>query len=146
MIPQEIFNYYNINKVVSSGNETNGYLKIQVVTELGNYPIVGADITVYASLDKLVPVHNVTTDSMGYAPLITLPVSYNPKVEEMDSEFYYTDYNLNVVFNYYYPMLVYNIQVFPGITTEFIVNMTHIPSTDAVPNGEKKLVLPKIPR
>jgi len=134
------------NAAVASDSETNGYLKIRVVTELGDYPIEGATVTIYASLDELVPVQTVTTDSMGYAPLITLPVSYNPNVEEMDPRFYYTDYNLNVEFNYYYPTLVYDIQVFPGITTEFVVNMTHIPPTDSAPYGEKKIVIPRIPR
>ena len=131
---------------VASDNESNGYLKIRVVTELGDYPIDGATVTVYASLDELVPVQTVTTDSTGYAPLITLPVSYNANVEEMDSRYYYTDYNLNVEFTYYYPTLVYDIQVFPGVTTELVVNMTHIPPTDAAPYGEKKIVIPKIPR
>ena len=51
------------NAAVASDSETNGYLKIRVVTELGDYPIEGATVTIYASLDELVPVQTVTTDS-----------------------------------------------------------------------------------
>lgn len=134
------------NTALAPDREANGYLKIRVVTELGDYPIEGATVTVYASLDELVPVQTVTTDSMGYTPLIALPVSYNPTIEEMDSKYYYTDYNLNVEFSYYYPTLVYDIQVFPEVTTEFVINMTRIPPTDAAPYGEKKIVIPRIPR
>ena len=129
---------------VNNANE-NGYLKVRVVTELRNYPISGATVTVYASLEELVPIMTVTTDSMGYAPLITLPVSYNPEIREMDPVYFYTNYNLNATFNYYYPTLIYNIQVFPGITTEFDVNMTPVPSTDPYPEGERQIILPRIP-
>lgn len=131
--------------VANINNEENGYLKVRVVTELGNYPIRGATVTVYASLDELVPIQTVTTDSMGYAPLISLPVRYNPEVRGMDPVYYYTDYNLNVTYNYYYPTLIYNIQVFPGITTEFDVNMTPVPATDPYPEREKQIILPRIP-
>ncbi len=122
----------------------NGYIKIRVVTELGKYPLSGARVTVYASLEELVPVEITTTDSMGYAPVISLPVSYNPGISTMDPVYYYTTYHLSVNFSFYYPTAIHNIQVFPGITTEFNVNMTPVPSIEPNPYREVEILIPDI--
>lgn len=135
----------SLKKTAVNNTDENGYLKVRVVTELGNYPISGATVTVYAALDELTPVQTVTTDEMGYAPLIKLPVVYNPEIREMDPVYFYTSYNLDVSFNYYYPTMIYNIQVFPGITTEFDVNMTPVPATEPDTGERKQIVLPRIP-
>ncbi|HAQ41154.1 MAG TPA: hypothetical protein DCM73_10200 [Clostridiales bacterium] len=122
----------------------NGYVKLKVATDLGNFPLSGAKVTVYSADGGSEPITTVTTDAMGYAPLLTLPVIYNPEIEGMDPIYYYTDYNLSVSFNYYYPTAIYNVQVFPNITSEFEVNMTPVPAIDPYPDREEQIVIPHI--
>lgn len=129
---------------VNNENDKNGYLKIRVTTGLGKLPLRGARVTVYASLDEYVPVHSATTDENGYCPIIPLPVTYNPEVKGMDPIYYYTDYNFSVSFNHYYPTAIYSVQLFPGITTEFDVNMNPVPAVDPHVNRVEQIVLPRI--
>jgi hypothetical protein len=133
-----------LKKANLSTNSEQGYLKIRVSTGLGKLPLRGAKVTVYVSLDELVPIQTVTSDENGNCPIITLPVYYNPEIKEMDPIYFYTDYNFSVSFNNYYPVATYSVQVFPGITTEFDVNMNPVPAIDPFINREQQIVIPRI--
>lgn len=134
-----------LSKANLSNSDENGFLKIRVTTGLGKFPLGGANVTVYATQEEeLVPVQTETTDENGYCPIISLPVSYNPEVEEMDPIYYYTDYNFSVSFNNYYPTATYSVQVFPGITTEFDINMNPVPAIDPFVNREQQTAIPRI--
>ena len=121
-----------------------GFIKVRVITELGKLPLKDASVTVYASLNELVEIETVKTDEMGNTPIIKLPVSYNPKDVKMDIEYYYTDYNIRVLLENYYPIVIYDIQVFPDITTEFDINLTRIPVNAPYPRRERTTTIPRI--
>lgn len=142
-IPNNAENSPSGNADTNNGSE-NGFVKIRVTTGLGKFPLNGARVSVYASPDESEPVETVTTDDMGYAPLLTLPVIYNPEIEGMDPVYYYTDYILGISFNHYYPTAIYSVQVFPNITTEFDVNMTPVPAIDPYPERERQIIIPHI--
>lgn len=133
-----------INKTnVNNNDDENGFLKIRVTTGLGKFPLNGAKVTVYASPDQT-PIQTVMTDENGYCPIITLPVSYNPEIREMDPVYYYTDYSFGVSFNNYYPTATYSVQAFPGITTEFDINMNPVPAIDPLTQRELQTEIPRI--
>ncbi len=132
----------NLLKLTSIVNES-GFIKVKVITELGNIPLEDSIVTVYASLDELVPIETVTTNENGDAPILKIPVAYNPDIAEMDPEYPYTDYNIRVLHENYYPVLIYDIQVFPNITTDFIVNMTRIPVNTSYPRRERTITIPR---
>ena len=125
-------------------NSEHGFIKIRVSTGLGKLPLNGAKVTVYVALEELVPIETVTSDEMGNCPIITLPVYYNPEIKEMDPVYFYTNYVFSVSFNNYYPVATYSVQVFPGITTEFDVNMNPVPAVDPYINREQQIVMPRI--
>lgn len=132
-----------INSNAINQPEDFGFIKIRVTTELGKFPLEGARVTIYASLDEVTPIETVTTDALGLTPVIQLPVAYNPEIEAMDPVYYYTIYHFSVSMNYYYPTAIYEIQVFPGITTEFEINMNPVPVIDPFP-GREELIIPRI--
>jgi hypothetical protein len=133
-----------MKKANLSTNNEQGFIKIRVSTGLGKLPLSGAKVTVYVALDELVPIQTVTSDEMGNCPIITLPVYYNPEIKEMDPIYFYTNYIFSVNFNNYYPVATYSVQVFPGITTEFDVNMNPVPAIDPFTNREQQTVIPRI--
>jgi len=138
--PYKVRNLLNLTPII---NET-GFIKVKVITELGDIPLEGSTVTVYASLAELVPIETVTTDENGDAPILEIPVAYNPDIATMDPEYPYTDYNIRVLHENYYPVLIYDIQVFPNITTDFIVNMTRIPVEAPYPRRERTTTIPRI--
>ncbi|HAQ40445.1 MAG TPA: hypothetical protein DCM73_06160 [Clostridiales bacterium] len=130
------------NNLITPISES-GFIKVRVITELGAIPLEGSTVTIYASLNELVPIETVTTDENGNAPILKIPVAYNPEVTEMNPNYPYTDYNIRVLHEGYYPILIYNIQVFPNITTDFIVNMTRIPFNAPYPRRERTITIPR---
>lgn len=135
--------YNLLVKNLENINES-GFIKVKVITELGDIPLDNSTVTVYALLDELVPIETVTTDINGDAPILEIPVAYNPEIARMDPEYPYTDYNVRVFHENYYPVLIYGIQVFPNIITEFIVNMTRIPVDAPYPRRERTITIPLI--
>ncbi len=134
----------NLLRKASVNNGENGYIQIRVTTGLGEFPLEGARVTVYALLDEQTPIQTVTSDEEGNCPIIALPVSYNPDIAGMDPVYYYTDYSFSVSYNQYYPTAVYSVQVFPGITTKFEINMNPVPAFDPYVNRIDQTVIPRI--
>ena len=121
-----------------------GYIIVRVITELGKVPLKDVKISVYASLNELVKIETVTTDEMGNAPLIKLPVAYNPQNLQMSPTYYYTDYNIVAQLENYYTVAIYDIQIFPDITTRFDINMTKVPVETPYPRKERTIIIPRI--
>lgn len=121
-----------------------GYIKVRVITELGKVPLKDATVSVYASLNELIKIETFTTDEMGNAPIIKLPVAYNPLNLQMDPNYYYTDYNLVIELENYYTVAIFDIQIFPDITTVFDINMTKVPAETPYPRKKKTTIIPRI--
>ena len=138
--PYKVRNLLSLTPIVNE----SGFIRVKVIAELGDIPLESSTITVYASLDELIAIETVATDENGDAPMLEIPVAYNPEIVEMDPEYPYTDYNIRVLHEGYYPVLIYNIQVFPNITTDFIVNMTRIPIEAPYPRRERTITIPAI--
>ncbi|WMJ78778.1 MULTISPECIES: hypothetical protein [unclassified Sedimentibacter] len=137
--PYKVHNLLNLIPITETG-----FIKVKVITEFENIPLENSIITIYASLDELIPIETVTTDGNGDAPVIEIPVAYNPNIAEMSPEYPYTDYNIRVMHENYYPVLIYDIQVFPNITTNFIVHMNRIPTNAPYPRKERTTIIPRI--
>jgi len=74
------------NNLITPISES-GFIKVRVITELGAIPLEGSTVTIYASLNELVPIETVTTDENGNAPILKIPVAYNPEVTEMNPKY-----------------------------------------------------------
>ncbi|MEL7604859.1 hypothetical protein [Sedimentibacter saalensis] len=99
-----------------------GTLTVRVFTALGALPVENASVTVYRMLEggEVQSYSQQTTDSSGRVPDILLPVIRDP----MDtSQYYYTTYSMRVLAENYYTVNVLNFRIFPGIKTDYKVDM-----------------------
>lgn len=109
-------------------NDTEkGYLKISVTEVGGTIPIKGAlvVITEYGDDDgeSVNVLYSLTTDESGYTP--TLALDAPVKSESMMPGAYqpYALYNINVVFDRYYPVESVGVPVFAGVTSIQPINL-----------------------
>ncbi len=109
-------------------NDTEkGYLKIIVTEAGGTIPIKGAlvVITEYGDDDgeSVNVLYSLTTDESGYTPTVALDAPV--KSESMMPGAYqpYALYNINVVFDGYYPVESVGVPVFAGVTSIQPVNL-----------------------
>ena len=109
-------------------NDTEkGYLKIIVTEAGGTIPIKGAlvVITEYGDDDGESGnvLYSLTTDESGYTPTVALDAPV--KSESMMPGAYqpYALYNINVVFDRYYPVESVGVPVFAGVTSIQPINL-----------------------
>ncbi|HBD63794.1 MAG TPA: hypothetical protein DC038_05085 [Clostridiales bacterium] len=116
-----------IKKLETAEKET-GFLDVSVYSENTNAPVSGADVFVYyfnvrgiyheaATIDEIA---HYVTDKNGKIPVIELPVIhvYGKPEENMD------EYQMRVDANGYYNVIIMNMEIFPGITTNYNVVLT----------------------
>lgn len=106
----------------SPQSEETGTLAVGVFTALGALPVENAAVTVYRVLDdgEVQSYAQLTSDSSGRVPDILLPVIRDP----LDtSQYYFTTYNLRVLAQNYYTVNVLNLRMFPGIKTNYKIDM-----------------------
>lgn len=131
-----------VNKCESS-NDT-GTLEVRVFTALGALAIEGAIITVYTYIGKDLEteIKEVTTDENGTAPPIELPVAYDVNEPYVDSERFFTHYNLRVKATGYYTIHIVNIHLYPNIKVLFNVNLTPVAGVSPGTDLEEQIVIP----
>lgn len=103
-------------------SEETGTLSVGVFTALGALPVENASVIVYRVLDEgeVQSYAQQTSDSSGRVPDIMLPVIRDP----LDtSQYYFTTYNLRVLAQNYYTVNVLNLRMFPGIKTNYKIDM-----------------------
>lgn len=103
-------------------SEETGTLAVGVFTALGALPVENASVNVYRILEggEEQSYAQNTTDSSGKVPDILLPVMRDP----LDtSQYYFTTYNMRVIAQNYYTVNVLNFRIFPGIKTNYKVDM-----------------------
>lgn len=103
-------------------NEETGTLSVGVFTALGALPVENASVMVYRTIDggEEQSYSQQTTDSSGKVADILLPVIHDP----LDtSKYYFTTYNMRVLAQNYYTVNVLNFRIFPGIKTNYKVDM-----------------------
>ncbi|WP_324823304.1 carboxypeptidase-like regulatory domain-containing protein [Sinanaerobacter sp. ZZT-01] len=100
-------------------NEVNvGYLKIDVASELDGAPIPNTKLTISKPLGNNFFMSQVAfTDENGRVPLIPLPTRSEELSQTPSYPVPYTIWNLSAQAPGYYEVIVYDIPIFPGITT-----------------------------
>lgn len=103
-------------------SEETGTLSVGVFTALGALPVENASVIVYKILEggEEQSYSQQTTDSSGKVQDVLLPVIHDP----LDtSKYYFTTYNMRVIAQNYYTVNVLNFRIFPGIKTNYKVDM-----------------------
>lgn len=128
-------------------NAQTGYLNVGVYTALGALPVSNAVITVYIIDEngEEEALYILITDGNGRVQTITLPVAYNPSDPAESPEYYFTNYNMRVEAENYNTFNVRQLRIFPGISTDYNVNL--VPVLPGAPSDIKEydLTIPPMP-
>ncbi|WP_206460754.1 hypothetical protein [Anaerovorax sp. IOR16] len=100
-------------------DETNiGYLKVNVISATDSEPIPNAKITISQPLGNNYFISQIEfTDQNGEIPLISLPTRSAELSQTPTYPVPYTTWNLTAEANGYYEVILYDIPIFPDITT-----------------------------
>lgn len=138
--------YRAINKVHKTESPIrHGFIDVRVVENLGDAPVEGVKVTLYSKENnRNVALMDYVTDKNGKIELIKVPVAFDRDNPSMDSEYYYTSYDLRIEKEGYFSVRVLNIQVFPDTTVNFDINITEVPESASYPFEEEIIEIPNI--
>lgn len=128
-------------------DDESGFLSVGVYTALGALPVPNAVVTIYVINEdgEEEALYQLITDVNGRVPNIELPVVYDPTSLPANAKYYYTNYNMRVQAENYNTFNVRAIRIFPGITTDYNINL--VPVVPGSPNGVKEynVTIPTMP-
>lgn len=120
-----------------------GTLSVGVFTALGALPVENASVTVYRVLNggQIQSYSQQTTDSSGKVADILLPVIHDP---QDTSKYYFTTYNMRVMAENFYTVNVLDFRIFPGIKTNYKVDMIPVVAGETE-TPEQTFIIPPSP-
>ncbi len=135
-------NMYNKNIFISEVpvNKENGRMELYVFEDRGQEPVEDALITIYARTGATTSVPVKSFKTTREPIFIELPVAHPQGQLIKGPEYYFTTYNMTIESKEYFRVTVYNIRLFPNITSKFDYNL-NTTATD-VPNQEEIIYIP----
>lgn len=131
--------------MLENSNKT-GFIRLNIVSQSDYAPVPNATITIYVTrgTQRDIPImHLITTIN----PVrIELPIAYNLGTQIVGPEYDFSTYNLRVDAFGYFASNIYNIRLFPDVTSDFEIIMIPISQLEEVPNIEERLNIPPHPR
>jgi len=129
-------------------NETNvGYITVRVYTALGALPVPEAVVTVYTKVnegEENAIVHLVS-DANGSVPNIELPVRTDPNIPSEMQKYNFSTYNMRIQALGYYTINVLDLRIFPGISTNYKVDMIPVIAGTEGRVPEQTIIIPPPP-
>ena len=136
----------NANQFNMLGTSNNGFIRVNIINQRGEPPVTNATITIYVTdgTERDIPIiHLITTIN----PIrIELPMAYELGTQIAGPEYNFSTYNIRVDAFGYFANVVYNIRLFPNITTDFDIIMTPITPIERTPVLEERIDIPPHPR
>jgi Fe2+ transport system protein B len=77
---------------------------------------------------------------------IELPIAHELGTKIQGPEYVFSTYNISVDIFGYFTNIIYNNRLFPGVTTDFVIEMVPITVPQPVPIIEERLDIPPHPR
>jgi len=148
--------YYNFNpkpyltknmlvkKSEAPAEGETGSLAVGVFTALGALPVQNASVIVYEILgsgEEYVYSQQVT-DANGRVLDVELPVFYDQLNPLESPEYYFNTYNMRVMANNYYTVNLLNFRIFPGIKTNYTVDMIPVVAGETGTVPEQTFIVP----
>lgn len=131
----------------TNSQEETGYIAIGVFTALGALPVENAVVTIYDIVgDGEEHIHaQLVTDANGRVPDVELPILHDNSEPLTSSKYYYAIYNLKAQADNYYTVNVLGIRIFPGIKTNYRIDMIPLMAGEEVPPPEQTFIIPPSP-
>lgn len=128
-------------------NEETGFLSVGVFTALQALPVKGAEVIVYDILyDGTEFIHSrLITDDEGRVPDIELPIHHSHIEPSGSKRYYFTTYNLRVTADNYYPFNVIGFRIFPGMKTNYTIDLLPIIPGETTYTPEQTVIIPPSP-
>ena len=125
----------------NAASSYEGTIRISVVSSAGLIPIENASVTIAYSRDPDSPLAELTTDSSGQTPVISLPappldLSLQPENDIQP----YSEYNITVTAEGYEPVLISGSEIFADELSLQPVQMNPLSETD---EAEKIVIIPE---
>lgn len=124
------------NPTVSLQSPFQGELQISVISSIGLIPIPGAVITISYTGDPQQTLITLTTDESGQTPSIPLPapdIEYSLEPEQIIQP--YSEYNIQVRAEGYYPVLVTGTEILAGELALQPIRLTPVESGEPSREG-----------
>lgn len=127
--------------------QETGYIAIGVFTALGALPVENALVTVYDIIEGGEEhIHSQqVTDASGRVPDVELPIIHSPLDSSMSSKYYYAIYNLRAQADNFYTVNVLGIRIFPGIKTNYRIDMIPVMAGETGTAPEQTFIIPPSP-
>lgn len=132
--------------ILETTTNNTGFLRLNIIDQSTGRPISNATITIYVTngTNKDIPIiHLITTIN----PVrIELPMAYDIGTQIVGPEYNFSTYNLRVDAFGYFSSNVYNIRLFPNVTSEFKISMVPVSQIESEPIIEERIDIPPHPR
>jgi len=136
-----------IDRNETINNNEVGYIKVRVYTALGALPVPGAVVTIYTKVNEKDEnaIVQLITDANGNVPRIELPVIYDPTIPSEMQNYIYSTYDMRIQALGYYTVNVLDLRIFPGISTDYKVDMIPVMAGTDGTVPEQTIIIPPPP-
>lgn len=138
------WNYINVSE--TENTNSSGFIRLNIINQADGTPVPNATITIYVTdgANRDIPVmHLITTIN----PIrIELPMANELGTQIAGPEYDFSTYNLRVDAFGYFSTAIYNIRLFPNITTNFNIAMSSVRQIEVQPLIEERVDIPPHPR
>lgn len=142
---RNIYPRQNVSMLENINN--TGFLRLNIIDEIERTPISNATIIIYVTDGSLrdIPIMHLIT---SLNPIrIELPMAYELGTQLTGPEYNFSTYNLRVDAYGYFSNNVYNIRLFPNVTSELEISLIPISLIQKEPvKIEERLDIPPHPR
>lgn len=141
-----IYPRYYANTLEIEDASKTGFLRLNIINQENKTPISNATITIYVTQGKErdIPIMHLITTLNPFR--IELPIAYDLGVQIVGPAYDFSTYNVRVDSFGYYATNIYNIRLFPDITTNFDVNMLSVSQIVVEPSIEERIDIPPHPK
>jgi len=128
-------------------DETNvGYIAVRVYTALGALPVPEAVVTIYTKVEEEEnAIVHLVSDANGKVPNIELPIGTDPTIPSELQKYNFSSYNMRIQALGYYTVNVLDVRVFPGISTDYKVDMIPVIAGTEGRVPEQTIIIPPPP-
>ncbi len=141
-----IYPMYNANILETQNLNNTGFIRFNIVNQVDKKPLSNATITIYVTngTNRDIPVmHLITTIN----PIrIELPMANDLGTLIAGPEYNFSTYNIRVDAFGYISGNIYNIRLFPNITSDFNIELFPVTQLRAQPLIEERIDIPPHPR
>lgn len=143
---RNIYPLHYINMLEIGQQLSPGFISLNVTNQVDGKPIVGATITVYVtdSTNRDIPILFLLTNLNPIK--FELPMASVLGTKIVGPQYSFSTYDVRVDAFGYFSSNIFNIRLFPNVTTDFDVVMTPINQIEASPPIEKRTEIPPHPR